>query len=80
MVFFILSDNSLPIELDLLISPFEYLLALLHSGYSYVRKVQMVLDNLNTHMRERFEEVLGVETVATLLRRIEFCYMPKHAS
>ena len=29
---------------------------LLRSGYSHVRRVHLVLDNLNTHMRESFEE------------------------
>ena len=31
-------------------------------------------------MRESFDEVLGVKVAATLLRRIEFHYTPKHAS
>jgi hypothetical protein len=53
---------------------------MLRSGYSNVRKVHLVLDNLNTHMRESFEEVLGVKVAAKLLRRIEFHYTPKHAS
>lgn len=53
---------------------------MLRSGYSRVRKVHLVLDNLNTHVRESFDEVLGVTTAATLLRRIEFHYTPKHAS
>jgi hypothetical protein len=53
---------------------------LLHRGYSQARKVHLVLDNLNTHFRTSFEEVLGVKTAATLLRRIEFHYTPNHAS
>jgi hypothetical protein len=53
---------------------------LLHRGYSQARKVHLVLDNLNTHMRTSFEEVLGVKTAATLLSRIEFHYTPTHAS
>jgi hypothetical protein len=53
---------------------------LLRSGYSHARKVHLVLDNLNTHWRESFEEVLGAKTAATLLRRIEFHYTPTHAS
>lgn len=53
---------------------------MLRRGYSHARKVHLVLDNLNTHMRESFEEVLGVKTAATVLRRIEFHYTPKHAS
>jgi len=53
---------------------------MLRRGYSQVRKVHLVLDNLNTHWRESFEEVLGVKTAVTVLRRIEFHYTPKHAS
>jgi DDE superfamily endonuclease len=53
---------------------------LLRRGYSHVRKVHFVLDNLNTHLRESFEEVLGVKMAVTVLRRIEFHYTPKHAS
>jgi hypothetical protein len=53
---------------------------LLHSGYSQARKVHLVMDNLNTHLRRSFEEVLGVKTAAALLRRIQFHYTPKHAS
>lgn len=58
----------------------DFVCRLLRSGYSHVRKVHLVLDNLNTHLRESFEEVLGVRTAVTLLRRIEFHYTPKHAS
>jgi hypothetical protein len=53
---------------------------MLRKGYSGARKVHLVLDNLNTHLRESFDEVLGVRTAATLLRRIQFHYTPKHAS
>lgn len=58
----------------------DFVCRMLRSGYSQVRKVHLVLDNLNTHLRESFDEVLGVKTAATLLRRIEFHYTPKHAS
>jgi hypothetical protein len=53
---------------------------MLRNGYSRARKVHLVLDNLNTHLRESFEEVLGVKVAATLLRRIQFHYTPNHAS
>jgi DDE superfamily endonuclease len=53
---------------------------MLRTGYSRARKVHLVLDNLNVHLRESFEEVLGMKTAATLLRRIEFHYTPNHAS
>lgn len=52
----------------------------LRRGYAHARKVHSVLDNLNIHLRESFEEVLGMKTAATLLRRIQFHYTPHHAS
>ncbi len=57
-----------------------FVLRLLRRGYARARKVHLVLDNLNTHFRGSFEEVLGANTVASLLSRIEFHYAPKHAS
>ena len=53
---------------------------LLRRGYSHARKVHLVLDNLNTHLRQSFEEVLGLKTAATVLRRIQLHYTPNHAS
>ncbi len=53
---------------------------MLRRGYSRVRKMHLVMDNLNTHLRSSFEEVLGVKAAATVLRRIEFHYTPTHAS
>jgi hypothetical protein len=47
---------------------------MLRSGYSRVRKAHLVLDNLNMHVRESFEEVLGTRSAATVLRRIQFHY------
>lgn len=53
---------------------------LLRRGYAHARKVHLVLDNLNVHLRQSFEEVLGVKTAATVLRRIQLHYTPNHAS
>ncbi len=53
---------------------------MLRRGYSRVRKVHLVLDNLNTHLGSSFEEVLGVKAAASILRRIQFHYTPCHAS
>jgi hypothetical protein len=57
-----------------------FVAGLLQTVYAGVRKVHLVLDNLNTHFRASFEEVLGVAPAAVLLNRIEFHYTPKHAS
>jgi hypothetical protein len=48
--------------------------------YASARKIHLVLDNLNTHFRASFEEVMGVEAATVLLSRLEFHYTPKHAS
>jgi hypothetical protein len=53
---------------------------LLERTYASARKVHLVLDNLNTHFRRCFEEVLGPAVAAELLRRVVFHHTPKHAS
>ena len=53
---------------------------LLERTYASARKVHLVLDNLNTHFRKCFEDVLGPTTATTLLRRVVFHHTPKHAS
>jgi len=53
---------------------------LLKHVYAKARRVHLVLDNLNTHFRICFEEVLGVEAAQALLRRVVFHYTPMHAS
>ena len=53
---------------------------LLEHVYRSAPKVHLVLDNLNTHFRRCFDEVLGTKAAHRLLRRVEFHYTPKHAS
>lgn len=53
---------------------------LLNTVYAKARRVHLVMDNLNTHFRKCFEEVLGVKAATALLRRVVFHYTPKHAS
>lgn len=53
---------------------------LLERRYAAARKVHLVLDNLNTHFRSSFEQVLGRAAATALLRRVEFHHTPKHAS
>lgn len=53
---------------------------LLERTYASARKVHLVLDNLNTHFRSCFDEVLGRSAARVLLRRVQFHYTPKHAS
>jgi len=53
---------------------------LLERTYASAQKVHLVLDNLNTHFRSCFEEVLGRSAAHALLRRVQFHHTPKHAS
>ena len=53
---------------------------LLEEVYATARRVHLVLDNLNTHFRKCFEDVLGSKRASALLRRVAFHYTPKHAS
>ncbi len=53
---------------------------LLEHVYPTARRIHLVLDNLNTHFRVCFEEVLGVTVAQDLLRRVVFHYTPLHAS
>ncbi|MGO8925599.1 MAG: IS630 family transposase [Limisphaerales bacterium] len=48
--------------------------------YGQARKIHLVLDNLNTHFRRSFEQVMGLDRATVLLSRLEFHYTPKHAS
>jgi len=48
--------------------------------YAGARKLHLVLDNLNTHFRVCFEDVLGPAAAAALLEHVDFHYTPKHAS
>jgi hypothetical protein len=53
---------------------------LVNTAYASARKIHLVLDNLNTHFRATFEQVMGVREATVFLRRVQFHYTPKHAS
>ncbi len=53
---------------------------LVEGVYVSVTKIHLVLDNLNTHFRKSFVEVLGEARAAAMLQRVQFHYTPKHAS
>ena len=53
---------------------------LLDSRYSDCKKIILVCDNLNTHTKGAFYEAFEPERARELLRKIEFCYTPKHGS
>ena len=53
---------------------------LLHTRYAECEQVTLVCDNLNTHTRGAFYEAFEPEVARQLVRRINFCYTPKHGS
>lgn len=53
---------------------------LLEGRYAECEKVILVCDNLNTHTKGAFYEAFAPERARQLVRRIEFCYTPKHGS
>ena len=53
---------------------------LVENVYAAAETVHLVLDNLNTHFRKTFVDVLGKAAATVLLRRVTFHYTPKHAS
>lgn len=57
-----------------------FVTSLLGGAYAAARRIHLVLDNLNTHFRKCFDDVLGRRAADRLLRRVHFHYTPKHAS
>ncbi|MEO9595316.1 MAG: IS630 family transposase [Rhodopirellula bahusiensis] len=53
---------------------------LLEGRYSKCEKVTLVCDNLNTHTRGAFYEVFEPSRARELVKRINWCYTPKHGS
>lgn len=53
---------------------------LLRTRYASAEKVTLICDNLNTHTKGAFYEAFAPEKAREILRRLEFCYTPKHGS
>ena len=54
--------------------------SLLEGRYADVERVILVCDNLNTHTKGAFYESFAPDRARQLVRRIDFCYTPKHGS
>lgn len=54
--------------------------ALLEGRYATCEQVVLVCDNLNTHTGGAFYEAFAPKQARQFLRRIRFCYTPKHGS
>lgn len=53
---------------------------LLDTRYADCEWITLVMDNLNTHTKGAFYAAFPPEQARAYLRRIEFCYTPKHGS
>ena len=53
---------------------------LIEGRYAVCKKVIVVCDNLNTHTKGAFYTAFEPSRARELVRRIEFCYTPKHGS
>ena len=53
---------------------------LLDARYADCERMTLVLDNLNTHTKGAFYEAFPPDRARAYLKRIEFCYTPKHGS
>lgn len=58
----------------------KFIRRLTDEEYPYVKKLHLVMDNLNTHNESSFYETFKKEEAERILKRIEFHYTPKHAS
>ena len=58
----------------------EWLRDLVDGPYARYDRVQVVLDNLSTHTAAAFDEAFAPEEARRVLRKLEFHYVPKHAS
>ena len=53
---------------------------LLEEDFPNAKKVILVCDNLNTHTKGAFYETFEPDVARSLVKRLEFCYTPKHGS
>jgi hypothetical protein len=58
----------------------EEVAGLLDDRYAGVGRVTLVCDNLNTHTRGAFYEAFPAAKARGDVRRVNFCYTPKHGS
>ena len=58
----------------------NFIKGMIDKQYSKIKTVRLVLDNLNTHFKKTFEEMLPEREAKRILKAIEFYYTPVHAS
>lgn len=58
----------------------EEVAALLDKKYAHCAQLTLVCDNLNTHTRGAFYEAFPPQQAREYVKRINFCFTPKHGS
>lgn len=58
----------------------HFIKELIDHNYRQVKKVRLVLDNLNTHFAASFYETFSQKEADRILKKIDFYYTPKHGS
>jgi DDE superfamily endonuclease len=58
----------------------EWMRDLVDTHYAAFDRIQVVLDNLSTHTPAAFYEAFAPEEARRVLRKLEFHFVPKHAS
>lgn len=58
----------------------HFIKEVIDQDYPQVKKVRLVLDNLNTHFSSSFYETFSKEEAERILGKIDFYYTPKHGS
>lgn len=53
---------------------------LVDNGYPKAKKIQLVLDNLNTHFKKSLKKIFSRTEAKRILSKIKFIYTPKHGS
>jgi hypothetical protein len=58
----------------------NFILTLVNEKYANAKIIHIVMDNLNTHFKKSFDDILGVEKSNHFFERVQFHHTPKHAS
>jgi len=58
----------------------NFVRGLVQNQYKHATEIRIVLDNLNTHFEKSFYQTFSKKQADEILKRITFCYTPKHGS
>jgi alpha-L-arabinofuranosidase len=58
----------------------KFIVDLVNKKYKTAKHIHVVLDNLNTHFKKSFDNVIGIKKSNQLFKKITFHHTAKHAS